>query len=210
MGTEHVRAPAFKAFGGGRGLPVLAGVIARIGHHMPAMLAQNQLILHRAAAIEQGEPFRAEHPFVAVGHHKIRVYLLCRERQRAENLDGIHTEEYAPGTAGGADGGHVHEQPRAVLDSGERHQAGAWPHGVNDILLRVVALQIDLDHLHALVGQGLPGNAVGREFLITDDNLITSLPLQALGNDRQTFGGVLEQGDLFAANASHQPGQTLA
>ena len=75
---------------------------------MPAMLTQNQLILHRAAAIEQGKPFRAEHPFVAVGHHKICVYLLCRERQRAENLDGVHTEEYAPGTAGGADGSHVH------------------------------------------------------------------------------------------------------
>ncbi len=40
MGAEHVWAAAFKAFGGAGGLPVLAGVIAWIGHHVPAVLTQ--------------------------------------------------------------------------------------------------------------------------------------------------------------------------
>ena len=88
------------------------------------MLTQGQLRLYFPAAVEQCQPFRAQHPFMAIGDHKIGHAGAGVKGQGAQDLDGIHTEQDAPLTAGLANGGHVHQQTAAVLHRRQGHQPG--------------------------------------------------------------------------------------
>ena len=92
------------------------------------------------------------------------------------------TEQDVPFPAGCADGRHVHPQTGAVLHGGERDQPCPGPQRIDDRLFRSGRIQAHGNHLDTLIRQRFPGNTVGRELLIADHDLVTGLPINALGN----------------------------
>ena len=96
-------------------LPVALIKVTQGFHHVPAVLFQVEAFQPVAVAIEQGQPFRAQHPLVSVGHNEIGLAGLDVERFYAQTLNGIHTKCYAMLPAGGAYRGEVQSQPGGVL-----------------------------------------------------------------------------------------------
>ena len=209
VGAEHVRAAAFKAARVLGHPPAGLAVVAGVGDHMPAELPQPQALAHRRPAVEQRQALRAEHPFMAVGNHEIRVHLAAVETHRAQALDRVHAEQHAAVPAGAADRRQVQADTAAVLHRGQRYQTGAFADRVDHPLLGVRAAHVHFHHLDALVGQGLPGNPVGRELLIADHHLVAGPPIEPLGDHRQPFGGVLEQRHVRRLDVD-QPTETVA
>src|SRR3989338_2077816 len=93
--TEHVRAAAFKTPSALGGFPAGALVVAGMFEHMPAVFMQLELRTQVAAAIEHPKAFRAEQPFMAVGHGKGALAGLHIEGQGAELLDRIDAQQHA-------------------------------------------------------------------------------------------------------------------
>ncbi|MNE81140.1 hypothetical protein D3C80_1777700 [compost metagenome] len=60
----------------------------------------------------------------------------------------------------------------------------------------LVASEAYLNHLHALIGQGLPDDSVGRELFVADHHLIAHLPVEAECHQRERLGSILHQRDI--------------
>ena len=69
--AQEVGAAALEAGRGGGGGPVVAIVVAGMGDHVPAELAQPQLRPQGWRDVEKGDALRPQHPLMAIRHDDI-------------------------------------------------------------------------------------------------------------------------------------------
>src|SRR5690606_11707156 len=105
--------------------------------HVPAIFVQLQPFAQILAAVEDSETFRAEHPFVAVGHGEGTAVLLNVEGQGADLLDGIDAEQHASLLATFAETLQIEAQAAGVLNRADRHQAYPWAAGGKQVGFRI-------------------------------------------------------------------------
>ena len=128
-------------------LPLATVIVAGMLQHVPAVFMQGQLIAQVAAAIEHAEAFRAEQPFVPIGHGEGAVAGLDVEGLGAELLDGVHAQQNALAAAACAQAQQVQAQAAGVLHRADRQQPRARPAGGEQGGFRIIATQVDLHHL---------------------------------------------------------------
>src|SRR5690606_15215817 len=70
--------------------------------------------------------------------------------------------------------------------------------------LRIGSVEAELPEPNAPGCQRLPGDAIGREFLVTDRHLVALGPIQSHGDNGQGLGGVLDQSNIALAGCVEQ------
>ena len=93
MNAKHVGGTALETCAGVRRLPTFPFKIASVLHHVPAELVQIQPVANFAAAVKKRGTFRAQHPFMTIGHNEIGLYLLHVEWDGPQALNGVDTEK---------------------------------------------------------------------------------------------------------------------
>lgn len=178
--------------------------------HVPAIFVQRQALALLGMAIEDAQPFGAEHPLVPIGHGEGTIVGLYVEGQGAELLDRVDAEQHAAAATSRADALQVKAQAAGVLHRADRQQAGAWAAGGEQGALGVVTGETDLDHFDAARAQGFPDHSIGGELLVADDDLVALSPIQAEGYEGKRLGGVLDQCEVAAGARIEQSGKALA
>ncbi len=116
----RIRAP-----GAARRPPVATLVIEGMFQHVPAIFVQRQALALLGMAIEDAQPFGAEHPLVPIGHGEGTIVGLYVEGQGAELLDRVDAEQHPAAATSRADALQVKAQAAGVLHRADRQQAGA-------------------------------------------------------------------------------------
>ena len=170
---------------------------------------QGQLFAQVAAAIEHAEAFRAEQPFVPIGHGEGAVAGLDVEGLGTELLDGVHAQQYTFAATACAQAQQVQAQAAGVLHGADRQQPRARPAGGEQGGLRVTATQVDLHHLDTAWLQGLPDDAVGGKLLVADHHLVASSPIQSERDEGEGFRSVFDQCNIRGARCVQQALEAL-
>ncbi len=133
---------------------------------------------------------------MGIGHDEIRLDSLNIHLGCAEALDGVNTEQDAVIAAKAAQPGQIEFQAGAILDRADRQHPRTGIAGGHEGGLGIVDMEIDFPECDAMAPLRFPGNAVGRKFFITADNIIAELPVESARHHGQCLGCVLDQGDI--------------
>ena len=110
-----------RSAGAARRPPVATLVIEGMFQHVPAIFVQRQALALLGMAIEDAQPFGAEHPLVPIGHGEGTIVGLYVEGQGAELLDRVDAEQHPAAATSRADALQVRRRPlaycTALIDS---------------------------------------------------------------------------------------------
>ncbi len=126
--------------------------------------------------VKQGNAFRAKHPFMGIGHDKIRVNGLDIKSLCAKTLNGIHTKQDVLLLAKLTQFSQVCFKTGAVLHRADCEYPGLIIAGSNQCIFCSVICNIDFPEFNSMVFLCLPDNTVGRKFLVGTDDILTMMP----------------------------------
>lgn len=171
--------------------------------HVPAIFVQRQALALLGMAIEDAQPFGAEHPLVPIGHGEGTIVGLYVEGQGAELLDRVDAEQHPAAATSRADALQVKAQAAGVLHRADRQQAGARAAGGEQGALGIVAGETDLDHFDAARAQGFPDHSI-------EGN--SSLPMTTWSPSRQSRPKATKESasEVFLTRARSLPARALS
>jgi len=151
---------------------------------------------------------------VAVGGEEVYVHIGDVYGEDAEGLDGIDAEENVVFGAELADAGEVVALAAGEFDVREGHETRARLGGGGENFFDgdvpgVFGAGLFLDHDKfnpPAAGDFHPGVDVGGVFDIGGDDAVAVLPVDAIGDDADSFAGVFDEGDFVTAGIEHGGG----